>query len=192
MSYLTTRTETAMHKAERFGPYRSKVELAWAVFWEELDFNYEYEPKNFKLPISNYLPDFYLSDLNNGIWIECKSQKGTIQEKEKCLQLSKILDPSKLVVLVHGAPSTAKIFDCWFKGKHYNCFFDSRTNQFEQTLLTVTPKGFKEQTKVFGKRNNKADKIAANIKFNIMENNNPIFRAVSRPYELGWEDWINV
>ena len=40
--------------------YRSRLEARWAVFFDEMKIEVQYEPDAFRLPRANYLPDFYL------------------------------------------------------------------------------------------------------------------------------------
>jgi hypothetical protein len=43
--------------------FRSRLEAKWAVFFDEADIKYEYEPEGFQLEDgSRYLPDFYLPE----------------------------------------------------------------------------------------------------------------------------------
>jgi hypothetical protein len=51
--------------------FRSRLEARWAVFFDALGIEWEYEFEGFVLPNgTSYLPDFYLPDL--GIWVEVK------------------------------------------------------------------------------------------------------------------------
>lgn len=51
--------------------FRSRLEARWAVFFETLGLNWEYESQGFELPDgSRYLPDFYLPD--QGTHVEIK------------------------------------------------------------------------------------------------------------------------
>ncbi len=51
--------------------FRSRLEARWAVFFEELDLLWKYEPNGFKLPSGrSYLPDFHL--VKEDIWLEVK------------------------------------------------------------------------------------------------------------------------
>ncbi len=50
--------------------FRSRLEARWAVFFDSLRINYQYELEGFDLGIAWYLPDFYLTDWD--IWIEIK------------------------------------------------------------------------------------------------------------------------
>lgn len=38
--------------------FRSRLEARWAVFFDQREWPWEYEPQGFQLPSGNYLPDF--------------------------------------------------------------------------------------------------------------------------------------
>lgn len=40
--------------------FRSRLEARWAVFFDQLEIEWQYEPQGFELPSGPYLPDFYL------------------------------------------------------------------------------------------------------------------------------------
>lgn len=54
--------------------FRSRLEARWAVFFDELEMDWEYEPQGFELSLPRkrikYLPDFWLE--NPGQWVEVK------------------------------------------------------------------------------------------------------------------------
>lgn len=55
--------------------FRSRLEARWAVFFDELNVEWRYEPEGFRIELSsgrriNYLPDFYLPE--SGTWVEVK------------------------------------------------------------------------------------------------------------------------
>lgn len=53
--------------------FRSKLEAQWAVFFDALGIRYEYEPEGFEMSDgTRYLPDFYLPDMDGGLFIEVK------------------------------------------------------------------------------------------------------------------------
>lgn len=55
--------------------FRSRLEARWAVFFDALGIEYQYEPEGFDLGAAGaYLPDFYLPGL--GCWIEVKGFHG--------------------------------------------------------------------------------------------------------------------
>lgn len=54
--------------------YRSRLEARWAVFFNALGINYEYEKEGYVLEDGTwYLPDFWMPDLN--LWVEIKGKK---------------------------------------------------------------------------------------------------------------------
>jgi hypothetical protein len=51
--------------------FRSRLEARWAVFFDALNLEWEYEPEGFDLgALGWYLPDFYIKSWN--LWIEVK------------------------------------------------------------------------------------------------------------------------
>lgn len=57
----------ASHSGQLF---RSRAEARWAIFFDLLGWDWDYEPCHYKLGTLNYLPDFYLPA--TGTWIEVK------------------------------------------------------------------------------------------------------------------------
>ena len=58
--------------------FRSRLEARWAVFFDALGVNYEYEPEGFELSNGDkYLPDFYLPELET--FVEVKPENFTIE-----------------------------------------------------------------------------------------------------------------
>lgn len=90
--------------------FRSRIEARWAVFFDSLGYEYEYEPEGFNLGDGYcYLPDFYLPE--NNAWIEIKGVGNAITDTEiekiirfcnaKCDVLN---GGSKFRLLVGGIP----------------------------------------------------------------------------------------
>lgn len=57
--------------------FRSRLEARWAVFFDELDLDWVYEPEGFELPgpdetMRRYLPDFHLRGIG---WFEVKGRR---------------------------------------------------------------------------------------------------------------------
>jgi hypothetical protein len=51
--------------------FRSRLEARWAVFFDQLNIGWQYEPQGFEMPEgTRYLPDFWLRD--NRIYVEVK------------------------------------------------------------------------------------------------------------------------
>ncbi len=65
-------TEYAEHR------FRSRLEARWAVFFDTMNFDWQYEPEAFHVKQgrrrANYLPDFYLPEL--GVYAEVKGGAG--------------------------------------------------------------------------------------------------------------------
>ncbi len=70
--------------------FRSRLEARWAVFFDALGIEYDYEPEGFDLGDAGwYLPDFWLP--KQECWIEVKGQWPNQQEMEKAKALGKCL-----------------------------------------------------------------------------------------------------
>lgn len=55
--------------------FRSRTEARWAVFFDALGVRYEYETEGYEMSDrTKYLPDFYLPDIDGGVFIEVKGQ----------------------------------------------------------------------------------------------------------------------
>jgi len=67
--------------------FRSRLEARWAVFFDALGVEWDYEPEGFELPDgTRYLPDFWLPKYR--VWIEIKGQEATPEEKAKCFLMA--------------------------------------------------------------------------------------------------------
>ena len=66
--------------------FRSRQEARWAVFFDYLGIEYEYEKEGFDLPCGYYLPDFWIPEWK--AWIEIKGKEPTKKELEKLVHLS--------------------------------------------------------------------------------------------------------
>lgn len=61
--------------------FRSRLEARWAVFLDQLNIGWEYEPEGFETPAGRYLPDFYLPGSKR--WIEVKGGSFTKRDRER-------------------------------------------------------------------------------------------------------------
>jgi len=83
--------------------FRSRLEARWAVFFDELDVTWDYEPQGFDLGKAGwYLPDFWLED--HGCWLEVKGSDPTVDERRKAEALRDTTDAP--VILAHGPIGT--------------------------------------------------------------------------------------
>ena len=58
--------------------FRSRLEARWAIFFDALGIDYEYEKEGYDLQGTWYLPDFWLPERNH--WLEVKGQAPTAEE----------------------------------------------------------------------------------------------------------------
>lgn len=56
--------------------FRSRLEARWAVFFDVLRIQWEYELEGFTFDDKNYLPDFYLPTFDGGMYCEVKPLGG--------------------------------------------------------------------------------------------------------------------
>lgn len=74
--------------------FRSRLEARWAVFFDELGIEWEYEPQGFETEGvcwssgGRYLPDFYLPNLHNcdwggpGVYVEVKGSDASVDPRK--------------------------------------------------------------------------------------------------------------
>ena len=80
--------------------FRSRTEARWAVAFREHQITWEYELEGFQLPSGNYLPDFFLPQVN--MWAEVKGERFTLDELHKAHDLANAT--SQPVLLLLGQP----------------------------------------------------------------------------------------
>ncbi len=83
--------------------FRSRLEARWAVFFNNIGLEYEYEVEGFDMEECSYLPDFYIPSIDR--WFEIKGQPLTVSEIQKCEQFCRRKDNEniKFSILI-GAP----------------------------------------------------------------------------------------
>lgn len=83
--------------------FRSRLEARWAVFFDNLNINYEYEKEGFELHNGiKYLPDFYLNEMD--IYVEVKPSFDllTLDEIRKIFYY---IDSGNALFLIIGTPT---------------------------------------------------------------------------------------
>ena len=82
--------------------FRSRLEARWAVFFDTLDVEYQYEPEGFDLGNGIwYLPDFWLPRLE--LWVEIKPTEPDCDERQKAYLLS--VQSENAVLIIYGSPN---------------------------------------------------------------------------------------
>lgn len=61
--------------------FRSRLEARWAVFFDRLGIEWQYEIEGYETPAGRYLPDFYLPE--NKRWIEVKGGSFTKRDRDR-------------------------------------------------------------------------------------------------------------
>ncbi len=68
--------------------FRSRLEARWAVYFDAMGIEYEYEKEGYDLRVGYYLPDFWLPQVN--MWAEVKGREFTMEERGKAINLAKV------------------------------------------------------------------------------------------------------
>jgi len=88
--------------------FRSRLEARWAVFFDALGVEWEFEKEGFELPSGRYLPDFYLPNVpvrrrEGDCWVEVKGRRDDACANDKCAELA---DATGIdVIAVYGYPA---------------------------------------------------------------------------------------
>ncbi len=80
--------------------FRSRLEVRWAVFFDALGVEWEYETQGYELPCGRYLPDFYMPRFKT--WLEVKAGSFTADERDRCRLLCEAT--KEQVVMLDGMP----------------------------------------------------------------------------------------
>lgn len=88
--------------------FRSRLEARWAVFFDVLGIEYQYEPEGYDLFGTWYLPDFWLPELSH--WVEIKPANVTADDHERCHDLFIMTEQKVLLLAGSPWPDEYKIF----------------------------------------------------------------------------------
>lgn len=80
--------------------FRSRLEARWAVFFDTIGWEWEYEKEGFDLDGKLYLPDFWFPQA--AMWAEVKGESFTDEEKALCRSLA--LHSKCTVLMFAGLP----------------------------------------------------------------------------------------
>lgn len=86
--------------------FRSRTEARWAVFFDVLGVEFEYEKEGFELPSGYYLPDFWLPNGDGGMWFEVKGQPPLPREVSLARELA--VGTRSCVIIAVGTPEYGK------------------------------------------------------------------------------------
>jgi hypothetical protein len=82
--------------------FRSRIEARWALFYDEIGVQWEYEKEGFDLgkELGGYVPDFYIHDLD--LWVEIKGGPPTLTELRKLESIATTRYQPTSVCLFYG------------------------------------------------------------------------------------------
>ena len=120
--------------------FRSRLEARWAVFFDKLGIEWEYESQGFELADgTRYLPDFfiYTSSYKNykpgsGYWVEIKGPVATKTEIEKMQKICINTDRSGYIF--SGAPYPDNYVHCHHSG-HISIRPNPRDDEFYKSAF---------------------------------------------------------
>lgn len=90
--------------------YRSRTEARWAIFFDKLGWNAEYEAEGYDLDGEWYLPDFFVPEINSFCLIKGKE----IDYKERCKARKLAIQTQKNIVVLIGTPSPVSMKNMLF------------------------------------------------------------------------------
>ena len=91
--------------------FRSRLEARWAVFFDTLGIEYDYEPEGFDLgELGYYLPDFYLPEMET--WAEVKGGEPSKKDFKKMVAFSSAVEQP--IILLRDIPLCEGVYtdDC--------------------------------------------------------------------------------
>lgn len=97
---MTTRIK-AIQTTYRGHKFRSRLEARWAIFFDAVGIEWEYEKEGWELQSGLYLPDFWLPQVY--MWAEVKGAHFTGHELTLCAQLAG--NTVRRVLLLDGMPN---------------------------------------------------------------------------------------
>jgi len=80
--------------------FRSRLEARWAVFFDAMRIEWQYEPEGFQLQAGKYLPDFYLPQ--HGCFAEVKPQ--WLNAREQGVAEDLVRTTEKPIIVLFGPP----------------------------------------------------------------------------------------
>lgn len=81
--------------------FRSRLEARWAVFFDAMGIDWEYEKEGFDLAGTWYLPDFWLLQVQS--WAEVKPEAFSEKEETLCILLQS--HSGNNVIMLDGLPA---------------------------------------------------------------------------------------
>lgn len=123
--------------------FRSRLEARWAVFWDALGIDYEYEKEGFDLLGIRYLPDFWLATVQ--MWGEVKPGYPSKDEKYLICQLANVTGYS--VLMLSGTPENRPYIGVAPDGGEYEyCLTNYHHYPQNERRFYASPGGMDDRT----------------------------------------------
>lgn len=98
MDLISEKTMKAIDTEYKGQLFRSRLEAKYAVYFDELNVKWDYEPEGFESEGVRYLPDFYFPEYD--VWAEIKPTNHANKDMVKWKMLSK----EKVLIVFEGNP----------------------------------------------------------------------------------------
>lgn len=143
----TLRAMTVQAIPTRYAGYhfRSRLEARWAVFFDYLRIDWEYEPEGFVVVGGAYLPDFRISDRRFGqIFVEVKPSPSKCADWIKARTFH--VHTNHSILFLAGAPRpiphSLLLFDAGNRVKAPESFYDEWADRNKNRLINIAMVGF--------------------------------------------------
>lgn len=108
---MTIKAIETKYKGYRF---RSRLEARWAVFFDALGIEWEYEKEGYELSTGErYLPDFWIPA--NQLWVEVKGEEPSYEYRIKLERFCDSIDQPLLLVIGQPSDFNTELI-CWDMG----------------------------------------------------------------------------
>jgi hypothetical protein len=121
--------------------FRSRLEARWAIFFDESGVKYEYEKEGYDLGDAGwYLPDFYLPEIRDGVFIEVKPESffSDSENYKKTEKLTLLTKKDSFIVCGDPFKSISKYSD-YSDGYTLTCCHNGRLGEDFPYFFCVCP-----------------------------------------------------
>lgn len=163
------KTIKAIETSYRGYKFRSRLEARWAIFFDEMGFQWGYEIEGFELPEGKrYLPDFYLYDFS--VWFEVKGNFETVSNDDFDIMYDFSSKLKQNIILSTGQPgdeimmfySQYGLYQVWFSPNPF-------TGEFQISVMREDSLGYLQNNNEIYKRTDNAYQKARSARFEFGE-----------------------
>lgn len=116
--------------------FRSRLEARWAVFFDHLNVEWEYEPEGFEFPDgSRYLPDFFIpGNSHYGPYVEIKGEPPTDEEIVKMSDLCEAKNAYGFILW--GTPGKQGVIHFHKEGHIYSSYLHDTAGEADDNFAS--------------------------------------------------------